>query len=90
MHFRALPDFFHEIRGLTAEQDQTVAFELHAFGTFTGPLALPSGEAAPTGRQIDVSAVDFWRFDDGMIVDYRLYFDRLDFLGQLGLPADAL
>ena len=90
MHFRALPDFFHEIRGLAAEQGQTVAFELHAVGTFTGPLALPSGEAAPTGRQIDVSAVDFWRFDDGMIVDYRLYFDRLDFLGQLGLPADAL
>ncbi len=90
MHFRALPDFFHELRGLAAEQGDTVAFELHAFGTFSGPLALPGGDAAPTGRQIDVPAVDFWRFDDGMIVDYRLYFDRLDFLGQLGLPADAL
>ena len=90
MHFRALPDFVHEIRGFAAEEGQTLAFELHARGTFSGPLALPGGDAAPTGRRIDISAVDFWRFDDGLIVDYRLYFDRLDFLDQLGLPRTAL
>ncbi|NCR15926.1 MAG: ester cyclase [Microcystis aeruginosa LL13-03] len=85
MHFRALPDFTHEIWGLSAESGQTLAFELHATGTHTGPLVLPSGEIAPTGRTLDVSAVDVWRFEDGLIVEYHLYFDLFDFLRQLGL-----
>ena len=89
MHFRALPDFTHEIRGMAAESDQTLAFELHALGTMTGPLAMPGGELAPTGRSIDVSAADFWRFEDGLIVEYHLYFDRFDFFGQLGLTPPA-
>lgn len=85
MHFRALPNFTHEIRGLVAESDQTLAFELHAQGTHTGPLDLPSGSVAPTGKSLDVSAVDFWKFENGLIVEYHLYFNLLDFLGQLGL-----
>lgn len=86
MHFRALPDFIHEIRGFAAESGDTLAFELHATGTFSGPLSLgDDGDLAPTGRRIDVSAADFWRFDSGLIVDYRLYFDRLDFFAQLGV-----
>ena len=28
------------------------------------------------------------RDDDGRIVDYRLYFDEMEFLGQLGLLPD--
>lgn len=85
MHFRAMPDFTHEIRGIAVESDQTIAFELHATGTMTGPLEMPGGDVPPTGRTIDVSAADFWRFEDGLIVEYHLYFDRLDFFGQLGL-----
>lgn len=87
MHFRAMPNFTHEIRGMAAESGQTLAFELHATGTMTGPLALPGGDAAPTGRTIDISASDFWRFKDGLIVEYHLYFDRLEFFTQLGLPS---
>lgn len=85
MHFRAMPDFTHEIRGIAAESDRAIAFELHATGTMTGPLAMPSGDLPPTGRTIDISASDFWQFEDGLIVEYHLYFDRLDFFGQLGL-----
>lgn len=80
MHFRALPDFVQEIRGFAAGEGQTLAFELHASGSFSGPPALPGGDMAPTGRRIDISAVDFWQFD----------VDRLDFLDQLGLPRTAL
>jgi steroid delta-isomerase-like uncharacterized protein len=86
MHFRALPDFTHEIRGMTAESNQTLAFELHATGTMTGPLALSDGDLSPTGRTIDISAADFWQFENGLIVEYHLYFDRRDFFNQLGLP----
>lgn len=89
MHFRALPDFTHEIRGLVAESGQTLAFELHAFGTMTGPLAMPTGDIAPTGRRIDVSASDFWRFENGLIVEYHLYFDGMDFFRQLGVQPAA-
>ena len=77
MHFRAMPDFTHEIRGIAVESDRAIAFELHATGTMTGPLAMPSGDIPPTGRSIDISASDFWRFEDGLIALYHLYFDRL-------------
>jgi steroid delta-isomerase-like uncharacterized protein len=85
MQFRAMPDFFHEIRGLAAETKQTLAFELHATGTFTGALTMPDRDLAPTGRRIDVSAADFWRFENEQIVEYHLYFDRADFFEQLGV-----
>ena len=52
MHFRALPDFVHEIRGFAAEQGQTLAFELHATGTFSGPLALPGSGASTSPPSI--------------------------------------
>lgn len=93
MHFRAFPDFTHEIRGLSlvSEQDQTLAFELHATGTHTGPLALGPSDLPPTGKRLDVSACDFWRLEDGLIVEYRLYFNLLEFLEQLGaVPAAAV
>ena len=53
MHFQAFPDFTHEIRGLSlvSEQDQTLAFELHASGTHAGPLPLETGVLAPTGKR---------------------------------------
>ncbi len=85
MHFRAMPDFTHELRGMAVESSGAIAFELHATGTMTGPLAMPNGDLPPTGRTIDISASDFWRFENGLIVEYHLYFDRLDFFGQLGL-----
>ncbi|ACK73072.1 protein of unknown function DUF1486 [Gloeothece citriformis PCC 7424] len=86
MHFRAMPDFTHEIRGMAAETQDTIAFELHATGTMTGPLEMPNGDVPPTGRSIDVSAADFWRFENGLIVEYHLYFNLVDFLNQLGIP----
>jgi predicted ester cyclase len=83
--FRALPDMRHEIRGLAVEWDRTLAFEWRVTGTFTGPLALPGGDAPPTGKTIDVTGADFWRFEGGLIVAYHLYFDHLGLRRQLGL-----
>lgn len=55
-------------------------------GRNTGPLQLPSGETLPaTQKEIRVRGVDLATVSDGRIVDYRLYFDEMDFLGQLGL-----
>ncbi|MFF5127492.1 ester cyclase [Streptomyces syringium] len=59
-------------------------------GRNTGPLVLPSGERLPaTGREIRVRGCDCATVKDGRIVSYRLYFDQMDFLGQLGLLPDA-
>jgi predicted ester cyclase len=85
MIFRAIPDFSHEIRGIAVESDQALAFELHVTGTMTGPLAMPNGDLPPTGRSFDILASDFWRFENGPIVEYHAYLDRLDFFRQLGL-----
>ncbi|MFG2555268.1 ester cyclase [Streptomyces sp. NPDC048581] len=56
-------------------------------GRNTGPIQLPTGETlAPTQKEIRIRGVDFATVDaSGHIVDYRLYFDEMDFLGQLGL-----
>ncbi|MFD8230974.1 hypothetical protein ACFV20_03585 [Streptomyces sp. NPDC059696] len=41
-------------------------------------------------EEIRIRGVDIAAVEDGRIVDYRLYFDEVEFLGELGLlPADA-
>ncbi len=58
-------------------------------GRNTGPLQLPNGETLPpTQKEIRIRGVDIATVADGRIVDYRLYFDEMDFLGQLGLLPD--
>ncbi|MEV2216963.1 nuclear transport factor 2 family protein [Streptomyces sp. NPDC050997] len=59
-------------------------------GRNTGPLQLPTGETLPaTQKEVRIRGVDIATVKDGRIVDYRLYFDEMDFLGQLGLLPDA-
>ncbi|MFF0158572.1 ester cyclase [Streptomyces sp. NPDC005263] len=55
-------------------------------GRNTGPLQLPTGETLPaTQKELRIRGVDIATVADGRIVDYRLYFDEMEFLGQLGL-----
>jgi steroid delta-isomerase-like uncharacterized protein len=88
-HFRAFPDVRHEIRGITAESDRTLAFEWRATGTFAAPLLMPGGEIPPNGKTIDLPGAEFWRVEGGLIVIDHLYFDRLEFLQQLGQTSTA-
>ncbi|MEV8089073.1 ester cyclase [Streptomyces nigra] len=59
-------------------------------GHNTGPIRLATGGTLPaTQKEIRIRGVDFAKVDDeGRIVDYRLYFDEMEFLGQLGLLPD--
>ncbi|MGP4044685.1 ester cyclase [Streptomyces sp. 2A115] len=61
-------------------------------GKNTGPIPLPSGESLPaTQKEIRIRGVDFATIDgEGRIASYRLYFDQLDFLVQLGLLPENL
>ncbi|MFF7950289.1 ester cyclase [Streptomyces griseorubiginosus] len=58
-------------------------------GRNTGPIQLPDGGTLPaTGKEIRIRGVDIATVKDGRITDYRLYFDEMEFLGQLGLLPD--
>lgn len=58
-------------------------------GRNTGPIQLPTGGTLPaTQKEVRIRGVDIATVKDGRIVDYRLYFDEMEFLGQLGLLPD--
>jgi steroid delta-isomerase-like uncharacterized protein len=78
------PDSGIEITNLFASEDQAVV-EFIGRGTNTGPLHMPTGDVAPTGRAVEMRFCDVYRVNNGKIVSYRSYYDLLGFLQQLGL-----
>ncbi|MFJ3657557.1 ester cyclase [Streptomyces nigra] len=86
---QALPDGTYE--SVHAYEVGDTAIDEGVFhGHNTGPIQLATGETLPaTQKEIRIRGVDFAKVDDeGRIVDYRLYFDEMEFLGQLGLLPD--
>ena len=63
----------------------TVTLELTWRGTHTGPLQTPNGEIAPTGRKIEIQAVQVIDVADGKAESIRHYFDMATMLEQLGV-----
>ncbi|MFF6781739.1 nuclear transport factor 2 family protein [Streptomyces sp. NPDC012510] len=58
-------------------------------GTNSGPLAFADGTSLPaTRKDIRIRGVDLATVQDGQITSYRLYFDQLQFLNQLGLLSE--
>jgi ketosteroid isomerase-like protein len=80
----AFPDIRHEL-GTVAEAGDVIGFELRVSGTHTEAMRSPAGEIPATGRPLDLPAANMWRTDGGRIVAYHVYFDQMEFLGQLGL-----
>ena len=68
------------------EIGDTAIDEGYYTGRNTGPISMPDGsKLPPTQREIRIRGCDLATVRDGRIVEYRLYFDQMDFLGQLGL-----
>ncbi|MFF7545537.1 ester cyclase [Streptomyces canus] len=84
----AVPDATFE--SLHAYEAGDTAIDEGVFsGRNTGPIQLPTGETLPaTQKEVRIRGVDIATVKDGRIVDYRLYFDEMEFLGQLGLLPD--
>lgn len=60
--------------------------EGYLIGTNTGLLPTPSGETIPaTGKQINVRSCDVATVEAGVVRRHHIYFDQMEFLGQLGL-----
>jgi steroid delta-isomerase-like uncharacterized protein len=83
----AFPDWHSTLEEMVAEGD-TVAERWTGRGTHSGEFQ----GIAPTGRQVEVPGVVFYRIRDGKIVEFRGSFDALRMLQQLGAipqPASA-
>lgn len=71
------------------ETDDTVVVEGSFRGTHTGTLHTSDGDVPPTQRPLDLKFVDIFRVKDGKVVSHHVYFDRMDFMAQLGLAPEA-
>jgi steroid delta-isomerase-like uncharacterized protein len=80
----ALPDSRATIEREIASGN-TVTLELTWRGTHTGPLQLPSGTIAPTGRSIELRACQIVEVEGGKTRSITQYFDMATLMRQLGL-----
>lgn len=84
----AVPDNTYELV-YKHEAGNTAIDEGFFNGRNTGPLVSPSGHILPaTQKDVRIRACDIVTVEDGRIVSYRLYYDQMDFLEQLGLLPD--
>lgn len=77
----AFPDLRVEVQGLVAEGD-SVAARVTLRGTHTGG---PWRGAEPTGNEVSMAVMFFFRFEDGRVVEFWEVDDQLGFREQLGL-----
>lgn len=59
--------------------------ESHFRGTHTGTMRGPGGDIPATGRRVDIPFTALLAVEGDKLTSFRVYFDRLDMLGQLGL-----
>jgi steroid delta-isomerase-like uncharacterized protein len=84
----AFPDARIDLVTRVASADTVMSEEVLS-GTHTGPFVTPGGTLPPSGRAVRMPFVTVQQIRDGKIAAERIYFDQLDFLGQLGIaPAD--
>ncbi|WP_287003614.1 MULTISPECIES: ester cyclase [Gordonia] len=54
-------------------------------GVHDGPLHSPAGIVDPSGKTVSFRWSATYQVNDAQLMSEHLYFDQLDFLGQLGL-----
>lgn len=80
----AFPDARIDLVRRVASADTVMSEEVLS-GTQTGPFVTPAGTLPPSRRAIRMPFVTVQQIRDGKISAERVYFDQLDFLGQLGI-----
>jgi predicted ester cyclase len=80
----AFPDLRLEIKQLLTDGSFAAA-EGTIAGTHNGVLHTPNGDVAPTGRAVELPWASVYVTDGDTLKSEHLFFDQMDFLGQLGL-----
>jgi predicted ester cyclase len=80
----AFPDLRLEIEQLLTDGPAAAA-EGILTGTHNGVLHAPNGDVAPTGPAVELRWAALYVTDGETLKSEHLFFDQLDFLGQLGL-----
>jgi predicted ester cyclase len=83
----ALPDLHLEVKQLLTDGPAAAA-EGTLSGTHDGVLHTPDGDVAPTGRAVELRWAAVYVTDGDTLKSEHLFFDQMDFLGQLGLLPD--
>jgi predicted ester cyclase len=81
---QAFPDLRLEIKKLLSDGPAAAA-EGTIVGTHEGGLHTPNGDVAPTGRAVELPWAAVYATDGDTLTSEHLFFDQMDFLGQLGL-----
>src|SRR4051794_34678872 len=80
----AFPDLRLEVKQLLTDGPGGAA-EGMLTGTHDGVLHTPNGDVAPTGRPLDLRWAAVYLTEGDTLKSEHLFFDQMDFLGQLGL-----
>ncbi len=80
----AFPDLRLEVKQLLTD-GVAAAAEGTLVGTHDGVLHTPNGDVAPTGRAVELRWAAVYVTDSDTLKSEHLFFDQMDFLGQLGL-----
>jgi steroid delta-isomerase-like uncharacterized protein len=80
----AFPDVNVTVEDLIAEGDKIVV-RFTFRGTHTGAYHMDMGDLPPTGKQVAVTGIIIFRFEDGKIIENREVLDNLGMLQQLGI-----
>jgi len=80
----AFPDLRLEIVQLLTDGPAAAA-EGTLRGTHTGVLHTPNGAVEPTGRAVELRWAAVYATEGDTLKSEHLFFDQMDFLGQLGL-----
>lgn len=80
----AFPDLRLEIKQLLTDGPAAAA-EGTLMGTRDCVLHTPNGDVAPTGRAVELRWAAVYVTEGDTLKSEHLFFDQMDFLGQLGL-----
>jgi len=80
----AFPDMHRDLHAFYVMGD-TVIVELALQGTHKGPLELPSGTFAPTGKRMNAPCCDVFQLRNGKIQSFNCYPSGTVIEKQLGL-----
>jgi len=80
----ALPDSEATFNSAFVSGD-TVVLEVTWRGTHKGPLQMPTGPIAATGKKIEIRACQVFQMAGGKAQSMRQYFDMATLLQQLGV-----